>query len=137
MDFRDSPDEAAFRAELRSWLADALPADWAEREPHVGRWDFEAAKEWTRRLFDAGYAGLTWPKEYGGAGLSLVEQVVLTEELAKAGAPAGSEIRLRTPGISRPKKIDALPCRVNQASARSKSSRSTSGSLASRRIERS
>ena len=37
MDFRDTPDEAAFRGELRSWLASALPADWSERDPHVGQ----------------------------------------------------------------------------------------------------
>ena len=87
MDFRDSPDEAAFRAELRSWLAGALPDDWSERDPHVGRWDFAAAKEWTRRLFDAGYAGLTWPKEYGGAGLSPTYQAIYLEETARVDAP--------------------------------------------------
>ena len=37
MDFRDSPEEAAFRAELRAWLAGNLPADWADRQPNVGR----------------------------------------------------------------------------------------------------
>ena len=48
MDFRDTPDEAAFRGELRGWLASALPPDWAERDPHVGRWDFEHARDWSR-----------------------------------------------------------------------------------------
>ncbi|HZB49431.1 MAG TPA: acyl-CoA dehydrogenase [Mycobacteriales bacterium] len=87
MDFRDTPDEAAFRGELRSWLADALPPDWAERDPHVGRWDFEYAREWSRKLFDAGYAGLSWPAEYGGRGLSPTYQAIYLEETAKADAP--------------------------------------------------
>ena len=87
MDFRDTPDEAAFRGELRSWLASALPADWSERDPHVGRWDFEYAREWSRKLFDAGYAGLTWPKEYGGHGRSPTYQAIYLEETAKADAP--------------------------------------------------
>jgi len=87
MDFRDTPDEAAFRDELRSWLASALPPDWSERDPHVGRWDFEYAREWSRKLFDAGYAGLTWPEEYGGRGLSPTYQAIYLEETAKADAP--------------------------------------------------
>ena len=87
MDFRDTSDEAAFRGELRSWLASALPPDWAERDPHVGRWDFEYAREWSRKLFDAGYSGLTWPKEYGGHGLSPTYQAIYLEETAKADAP--------------------------------------------------
>ncbi|MFL6128682.1 MAG: acyl-CoA dehydrogenase [Mycobacteriales bacterium] len=87
MDFRDTPDEAAFRGELRSWLASALPADWSERDPHVGRWDFEYAREWSRKLFDAGFAGLTWPREYGGRGLPPTYQAIYLEEMAKADAP--------------------------------------------------
>jgi alkylation response protein AidB-like acyl-CoA dehydrogenase len=87
VDFRDSPDEAAFRAELRSWLAAELPPDWGEREPHVGRWDFAEARRWTRRLFDAGYAGLTWSKDYGGRGLSPTYQGIYLEETARIDAP--------------------------------------------------
>ncbi|HYT10081.1 MAG TPA: acyl-CoA dehydrogenase [Mycobacteriales bacterium] len=87
MDFRDTPDEAAFRRDLRTWLGSALPADWAERDPHVGRWDFEFARTWSRRLFDAGYAGLTWPVEYGGRGLPPTYQAIFLEEIAKADAP--------------------------------------------------
>jgi alkylation response protein AidB-like acyl-CoA dehydrogenase len=87
MDFRDTPDEAAFRGELRSWLASALPADWSERDPHVGRWDFEYARDWSRKLFDAGYSGLSWPVEYGGHGKPLTYQAIYLEETAKADAP--------------------------------------------------
>ncbi|HEY6746186.1 MAG TPA: acyl-CoA dehydrogenase [Mycobacteriales bacterium] len=87
VDFRDSPDEAAFRAELRSWLAAELPSDWGDRDPHVGRWDFAEARRWTRALFDAGYAGLTWPKEYGGRGLPPTYQGIYLEETARIDAP--------------------------------------------------
>jgi len=87
MDFRDSPEEAAFREDLRAWLRSNLPADWSERDPHVGRWGIDFAREWTRRLYDAGYAGLSWPREYGGRGLPLTFQVIYLEETARADAP--------------------------------------------------
>ena len=74
MDLRDSPDEAAFREQVRSWLADNLPA--------------EPGPEWSRRMFDAGYAGLTWPEEYGGRGAPYSHQAIALEEFARAGAPS-------------------------------------------------
>jgi alkylation response protein AidB-like acyl-CoA dehydrogenase len=73
VDLRDSPDEAAFREQVRSWLADNLPA--------------EAGPEWSRKMFDAGFAGLTWPEEYGGRGAPYSHQAIALEEFAKAGAP--------------------------------------------------
>jgi alkylation response protein AidB-like acyl-CoA dehydrogenase len=87
MDFRDTPDEAEFRASLRQWLADALPAGWADRTPAPGRWDEAFTREWTRKLYDAGYVGLTWPKEYGGGGAPHTYQGIYLEETARVGAP--------------------------------------------------
>jgi alkylation response protein AidB-like acyl-CoA dehydrogenase len=87
MDFRDSPEEAAFREELRGWLRTNLPADWTERDPTVGRWDLDFGKDWTRRLYEGGYAGLTWPAEYGGRGLPPTYQAIYLEETARADAP--------------------------------------------------
>jgi alkylation response protein AidB-like acyl-CoA dehydrogenase len=87
MDFRDTPDEAAFRTGLRTWLAENLPADWAELDPHVGRYDLDFARDWARRLYDAGYVGLTWPREYGGGGAPYTHQAIFLEESARAGAP--------------------------------------------------
>jgi alkylation response protein AidB-like acyl-CoA dehydrogenase len=87
MDFRDTPDEAEFRRGLRTWLAENLPADWSEREPHVGRYDVDFARDWARRLDDAGYVGLTWPREYGGGGAPYTHQAIFLEETARAGAP--------------------------------------------------
>jgi alkylation response protein AidB-like acyl-CoA dehydrogenase len=87
MDFRDTPDEAAFRAGLRDWLAENLPAGWSEQDPHVGRYDLDFARDWARRLHDGGYAGLTWPEEYGGGGKPYPHQAIFLEEMARAGAP--------------------------------------------------
>jgi alkylation response protein AidB-like acyl-CoA dehydrogenase len=73
VDLRDSPDEAAFRERVHSWLADNLPA--------------EPGPEWSRKLCDAGFAGLTWPEEYGGRSEPYSHQAIALEEFAKAGAP--------------------------------------------------
>ena len=73
MDLRDTADEAAFRAELREWLAANLPA--------------EPGRDWSRKLYDAGYAGLTWPAEYGGRGAPYSHEAILLEESARAEAP--------------------------------------------------
>ncbi len=87
MDFRDTPEEAAFRAELRTWLTTNLPSDWADRTPQVGRFDVDEARAWSKKLFDAGYVGLTWPKEYGGGGAPHTHQGIYLEETARIGAP--------------------------------------------------
>jgi alkylation response protein AidB-like acyl-CoA dehydrogenase len=87
MELRYSDADEAFRAELRAWLDSALPAlapqpareAWDDRR----KWD----TDWQRRLFDAGYAGLHWPKEYGGRGASPTEQLIFYEETARARAP--------------------------------------------------
>jgi alkylation response protein AidB-like acyl-CoA dehydrogenase len=73
VDLRDSPDEAAFREGVRAWLRDNLPA--------------EPGREWSRKLYDAGYAGLTWPVEYGGRGEPYSHQAIVLEEFARAEAP--------------------------------------------------
>jgi alkylation response protein AidB-like acyl-CoA dehydrogenase len=89
VDFADSPDDARFRAALRAWLATNKPAR-AERIPHDAASladEFAFLKTWQRRLFDAGYVGLLWPREYGGHGAPPVRQAILNEELARARAP--------------------------------------------------
>ncbi|HEY7381529.1 MAG TPA: acyl-CoA dehydrogenase family protein [Gaiella sp.] len=87
MDFRDTPDEAAFRTELRAWLRSNLPG---ELRGHVGgaaRFDGDALREWSRLLGEAGYAGLTWPEEYGGGGKPYTYQAIFFEEAGRAEAP--------------------------------------------------
>jgi len=81
VDLRDTPEEAAFRAELRSWVDENLTD-----EVRRGRFE-EAGRDWSRKLHEAGYAGLTWPKEYGGAGAPYSHQAIFLEEMARAEAP--------------------------------------------------
>jgi alkylation response protein AidB-like acyl-CoA dehydrogenase len=86
MDLRDTPEEAAFRSEVDAWL-DANLTDEL-RGGRFGERRFEdVGREWSRKLHEAGYAGLTWPKEYGGAGAPYSYQAILLEESAKAEAP--------------------------------------------------
>ena len=88
MDLRDTPDEAAFRAELRAWLDANLPEARRGGRGGAARFDDPFGREWSRMLYDAGYAGLTWPKEYGGAGAPYSFQATFYEEMARAQAPA-------------------------------------------------
>jgi alkylation response protein AidB-like acyl-CoA dehydrogenase len=85
MELRDTEDEAAFRHEVRDFIAANLPEGSAKR----GARRFEDDdREWSRKLGEAGYAGLTWPKEYGGASAPYSHQAIYLEELARAEAPS-------------------------------------------------
>jgi alkylation response protein AidB-like acyl-CoA dehydrogenase len=85
VDLRDTPEEAAFRQEVREFIATNLPG--GSRERGARRFE-DADREWSRRLGEAGYAGLTWPKEYGGADAPYSHQAIFLEELARAEAPS-------------------------------------------------
>jgi alkylation response protein AidB-like acyl-CoA dehydrogenase len=86
VDLRDTPDEAAFRSEVKTWIETNLPDEL--RGGRLGEQRFEQlGREWSRRLYEAGYAGLTWPKEYGGAGAPYSYEAILLEEIALAEAP--------------------------------------------------
>ncbi len=85
MEIRFSPAEEAFRAEARAWLAANVPRERAARTDLQARRAFDLA--WQRRLFAAGWAGISWPKEYGGRGASPGEQLVFLEETTRARAP--------------------------------------------------
>lgn len=83
MDFNDTPELAAFRSEIRAWLDDN--AEKRTDKLHVGMEGeaaFREAKAWYKQKSDAGYACLTWPKEYGGAGLTSLHDVVWSQEVA-------------------------------------------------------
>jgi alkylation response protein AidB-like acyl-CoA dehydrogenase len=77
-------EEEQFRAEVRDWLRTNVPK---ERRPLDGPEMAAFDKEWQRRQFDAGWAGISWPKDYGGAGLSLMQQLIWFEEYAHAEGP--------------------------------------------------
>jgi alkylation response protein AidB-like acyl-CoA dehydrogenase len=87
LDLRYSTSDEAFRRELRAWLADAVRQHGAPPPSHD--WPARVAYDtgWQRKLFDAGYAGINWPKAYGGRELSATEQLVYYEETARAAAP--------------------------------------------------
>ena len=94
MDFSYSAKEDRFRQEARTRIRANLPQGWGktvhESENERERYMFRL--EWEKRLYAGGWAGLAWPREYGGAGATLVEQAILAEELASASAPEGLNI---------------------------------------------
>jgi len=85
MDLRYSEEDIAFRARAREWLRDNVPD---ERRPARGKEAAQFDRDWQRKLFDNGWAGVAWPREYGGLGLSGLQQVIWYEELSRAHAPA-------------------------------------------------
>jgi alkylation response protein AidB-like acyl-CoA dehydrogenase len=87
MDLRLTPDELAFRDDLREWLSKNVPPDWAQRKYDPLETRFDYLRKWQRKLFDAGWAGIAWSKKYGGRGASTMLQVIFWEEMARAGAP--------------------------------------------------
>jgi alkylation response protein AidB-like acyl-CoA dehydrogenase len=87
VDLRDTQEEGAFRAEVRAWVDANLPADKRGGRGGAQRFEDPFIREWSRKLYEAGYAGLTWPKEYGGAGAPHSFQAILYEELAAVQAP--------------------------------------------------
>ena len=89
MDFTLTPEQEAFRERVRSWLEANIPREWrAVRNPDMPRAEaFDVLRRWQRQLYDAGFIGLTWPKEAGGAGLTFLEEMVLHQEMALAKAP--------------------------------------------------
>jgi alkylation response protein AidB-like acyl-CoA dehydrogenase len=89
MDFALTPEQEAFRAEVRSWLSANLPPEWAKLAvTEVPRSElYEFGRHWQRRLHEAGLLGVTWPKEYGGRGLSWMEELILHEEMVLHRAP--------------------------------------------------
>ncbi len=91
MDFALTPEQQSFRDEVRDWLGKNLPADWVARlrqgsdVPRPEAYRF--LSDWQRRMYEAGFVGITWPKEYGGRGLSFMDEMILQEEMALHKAP--------------------------------------------------
>ena len=91
MEFRPTEEEERFRAEVREWLEANLPADWGTPEfpvPESMEEEVEFTRAWQRKLHEGNWAGIAWPKEYGGRGASLVEQLIFNEEYARLRAPS-------------------------------------------------
>jgi alkylation response protein AidB-like acyl-CoA dehydrogenase len=92
MDFEYTPAQEAFRKEFRSWLEANLPPelcldDAADDRVPSDRETYERRRAWQKTMHAAGWVGISWPKEYGGRGASLIERVIWEEEYAAARAP--------------------------------------------------
>jgi alkylation response protein AidB-like acyl-CoA dehydrogenase len=90
MDLNLTPQEQQFRDEFRAWLESNIPADWRQyesRDEESSRERFEFLRAWQKKMFEAGWVGIHWPKEYGGRGVTIIEQAVFIEEMARAQAP--------------------------------------------------
>ncbi|MBI2205766.1 MAG: acyl-CoA dehydrogenase family protein [Candidatus Rokubacteria bacterium] len=91
MDLSLTSEQEALRAEVRAWLQANMPREWTRRVmassdvPRPEAYDF--LRTWQRQMYEAGWIGLTWPREYGGRGLSFVEELVVHQEIALAKAP--------------------------------------------------
>lgn len=85
MDFNDTPQEAEFRAEVRAWLKENVPH--YDAPPANEQESIERSKAWQAKKYDAGWACLNWPKEYGGRGASPIELVIWQQEEAKYDLP--------------------------------------------------
>ena len=89
MDLTLSPSEAEFRDEVRAWLEENHPGP----EPEAGLDEVMAfRREWQRKLHEAGWAGISWPKEYGGRGATLIEQAIFVGEAARQEAPSPANV---------------------------------------------
>jgi alkylation response protein AidB-like acyl-CoA dehydrogenase len=87
MDFNYSPEDESFRAELRAWLAKNIQYATPAREPLAdeSESDWDARVRWHRKLNEGGWIGISWPREYGGRGASLLESIIYEQELERAG----------------------------------------------------
>lgn len=102
MDFADSPEEQAFRERLRAWLAQVVPRLGTPPEALEQRLPWW--RRWQTLLHAQGYAGLSWPREYGGAGAGVMLQAIFAEECDRAGAP--DRLNLLGEGLVGPTLID-------------------------------
>jgi alkylation response protein AidB-like acyl-CoA dehydrogenase len=88
MDLSYPPEAEAFRTEIRAWLEDNLPDGWFDEGFEMTPDEKKTFnEEWPSKLFAGGWICASWPKEYGGKGLSTMQNVVLAEEFARAKAP--------------------------------------------------
>src|SRR5215208_2110020 len=78
MDLQETQEDQAYRARIRAWFEQNKP----------GRLEtLEDRRAWHRKLYDAGFVGMGWPKEYGGQNARPMEQAIVAEEMARANVP--------------------------------------------------
>ncbi len=109
MDFNDTATESAFRTEVRRFIANECPAGIKRRGFRAafggGGWDdsdmsreeyFKRNAEWVKKLASHGWVAPAWPKEYGGAGMTVMEQFIFSQEMSLSGAPRGGNFGIGT-----------------------------------------
>ncbi|MDP9228548.1 MAG: acyl-CoA dehydrogenase family protein [Actinomycetota bacterium] len=89
MDLTLTESEAAFRDEVRTWLEDNHPGPAPEGDDDA---EFAFRREWQRKLHEGGWAGLSWPEEYGGKGATLIEQAIFNEEIGRQRVPLPANV---------------------------------------------
>jgi alkylation response protein AidB-like acyl-CoA dehydrogenase len=90
MDLSDSREESEFRRSARKWLEENRPVGMMDRgfALPIDEQSIRTLRDWQRRLYDAGYLGISWPAEYGGQGKTIIESAIFNEEMARLRAPA-------------------------------------------------
>ena len=94
MDFQYTPEQEAYRAKVRAWLEANQPGKLDQPDPESAGDDrqWKRLKEWHKRLYQGGWMGLTWPKEYGGQKATFIEQVIFQQELGRFNLPFGVNV---------------------------------------------
>jgi alkylation response protein AidB-like acyl-CoA dehydrogenase len=94
MDFQYSAEQEAYRVKVRSWLEANQPAPLRDTEKEGANDEtlWKRLKQWHKRLYEAGWMGLTWPKEYGGQAATFIEQVIFQQELGRLNLPFGCNV---------------------------------------------
>src|SRR3989449_6068197 len=90
MDFEFTEKEEAFRKDVRAWLEANVPDDLRGKAFASSRADVDEVRRlraWQKTMWEAGYVGMNWPKEFGGRGAPLTEQIILFQEMARAESP--------------------------------------------------
>jgi alkylation response protein AidB-like acyl-CoA dehydrogenase len=87
MDLNLSVEERNFRDEFRAWLEANVPKDWPEWREKPLEESFDYLRAWQRKLYEGGWAAVSWPKEYGGRSATLMQQAIFWEEMARVEAP--------------------------------------------------
>jgi alkylation response protein AidB-like acyl-CoA dehydrogenase len=89
MDLNYGPEEESFRARVKAFFESSLPKGWGTSDfGSMGRDEVQFLRDWQRKLYENGFLGMSWPKEYGGQGASAIEMAIFNEEAAKVRAPS-------------------------------------------------
>jgi alkylation response protein AidB-like acyl-CoA dehydrogenase len=95
MDLSFNQKQEEYRQHVREWLVNNIPEGWGTPEFELPDDEAERGKilrSWDRKLYEGGFAGISWPKEYGGQGLTHVEEIIYDEEAGKLNAPGGINV---------------------------------------------